>query len=166
MIYYSRIGIPNLRITLLIAKNENGVCSIEFTSNVEKFKKMLAERCSDDVKYAPVKLRPEVRQIKEYFSGKRKTFNMKLSLSGTDFQKKVWNAIAKVAFGKTESYDWLSKKINNPGALRAVGSACGRNPVPVVIPCHRIISKDGGIGGFGGGLPLKRKLLKIEKVEI
>lgn len=166
MIYYTKIEIPKLKITLLIAKNEKGVCSIEFTLDVNKFKQMIAERHNDDIKYAPVKLQHETRQIKEYFSGKKKTFDMKLFLKGTEFQKKVWKAIADVNYGKTASYDWVSKKIKNPGALRAVGSACGRNPVPIVIPCHRIISKDGGIGGFGGGLPLKRKLLKIEKVAI
>lgn len=166
MIYYSKIEVPELKITLLMAKNDKGVCSIEFSSNVVKFLKMLAKRYSDGIEFAPKKLKAEVRQIQEYFSGRRKTFNMKLFLKGTEFQKKVWYAIAEVKFGKTASYDWISKRIKNPGALRAVGSACGKNPVPIVIPCHRIISKDGSIGGFGGGLPLKRKLLKIENVRI
>jgi O-6-methylguanine DNA methyltransferase len=166
MICYSKIKIPELGRTFLIAKNSKGVCSIEFHPLERKFVKMLSVKFKDAVKYSPEKLKTEVRQIQEYFSGKRKTFKMKLYLYGTEFQKKVWSAIAEVKYGKTASYDWLSKRIKNPGALRAVGTACGKNPLPIVIPCHRIISKNGSIGGFGGGIPLKRQMLRIEKVVI
>ncbi len=166
MIYYSKLEIPEINRTFMIAKNEYGICSIEFISNEKKFKRILSDRFNDAIKYSPAKLKSEVKQINEYFSGKRKTFKMKLYLHGTEFQKKVWSAIAEVKYGKTASYDWLSNRIKNPGALRAVGTACGKNPLPIVIPCHRIISKDGGIGGFGGGIPLKRIMLKIEKVII
>lgn len=166
MIYYSKIEIPELSRTFLIAKNDSGVCSIEFYSDERKFRNMLNRKFKETVNNAPQKLKGEVKQIQEYFSGKRKNFSMKLCMEGSDFQKKVWKAIAKIGYSKTASYFDIAKSIKNPNALRAVGTACGKNPLPIVIPCHRVISKDGGIGGFGGGLPLKRKMLKIEKVRI
>ena len=166
MIYYSKIEIPELSRTLLIAKNDKGVCSIEFYSDERKFRDMLNRNYKDTLKLAPGKMKSEVKQIQEYFSGKRKNFSMKLYMKGTDFQKKVWKAIAEICYGKTKSYFDIAKRIKNINALRAVGTACGKNPLPIVIPCHRVISKDGGIGGFGGGLQLKRKMLKIEKVRI
>ncbi len=166
MIYYSKIKIPELSRTFLIAKNDKGVCSIEFHSDERKFRGMLDGKFKETVKLAPEKMKGEVKQIQEYFSGRRKKFSMKLNMKGTDFQKKVWKAIAKIGYSKTASYYDIAKSIKNSEALRAVGTACGKNPLPIVIPCHRVIAKDGGIGGFGGGLPLKRKMLKIEKVLI
>ena len=117
MIYYSKLEIPEINRTFMIAKNEYGICSIEFISNEKKFKRILSDRFNDAIKYSPAKLKSEVKQINEYFSGKRKTFKMKLYLHGTEFQKKVWSAIAEVKYGKTASYDWLSNRIKNPGAL-------------------------------------------------
>jgi O-6-methylguanine DNA methyltransferase len=166
MIYYSKIKIPELSRTILIAKKDKGVCSIEFYSDARKFRDILNKKFKETVKLAPEKMKGEVNQIKEYFSGKRKNFSMKLYMKGTDFQKKVWKAISEIGYGKTKSYFDIAKRIKNINALRAVGTACGKNPLPIVIPCHRVIAKDGGIGGFGGGLPLKRKMLKIEKVRI
>lgn len=166
MIYYSKIKIPKISRTFLIAKNKKGVCSIEFYSDESKFRGMLKRKFNEKVIFAPEKMKNEVRQIQEYFSGKRRNFSMKLYMRGTDFQKKVWKAISKVGYSKTASYFDIAKSIKNPNVLRAVGTACGKNPLPIVIPCHRVITKDGGIGGFGGGLPLKRKMLKIEKVQI
>ncbi len=166
MIYYSKIKIPELSRTFLIAKNDKGVCSIEFHSDERKFRDMLNRKFKETVTLAPEKIESEVKQIQEYFSGKRKNFFMKLHMKGTDFQKKVWKAIAKIGYSKTTSYFDIAKRIKNPNALRAVGTACGKNPLPIVIPCHRVIAKDGSIGGFGGGLPLKRKMLNIEKVRI
>ena len=87
-------------------------------------------------------------------------------MKGTDFQKNVWRAIAKIGYGKTASYYDIAVSIKNPNALRAVGTACGKNPLPIVIPCHRVISKDGGIGGFGGGVSLKKRMLKIENIKL
>lgn len=166
MIYYSGIKIPEIKRVFLIAKNEKGVCEISFSSNEKEFIKTLGQKFNINIKYSPSKLKSEIKQIREYFAGKRKNFYMKLFLQGTEFQKSVWRAIAKIGYGKTSSYYDIAKNIKNPSALRAVGSACGKNPLPIVIPCHRIISKDGSIGGFGGGLPLKRKMLKIEKIKI
>jgi O-6-methylguanine DNA methyltransferase len=83
--------------------------------------------------------------------------------SGTDFQRRVWRALQKIPRGQTRSYGWVARKIGRPKAARAVGTACGANPVPIIIPCHRVIASDGSLGGFGGGLPLKRRLLALEK---
>lgn len=83
--------------------------------------------------------------------------------SGTSFQQKVWRALTKIPFGQTRSYAWVAQKIGKPKASRAVGAACGANPVPVVIPCHRVVASDGSLGGFGGGLPMKRRLLAVER---
>jgi O-6-methylguanine DNA methyltransferase len=166
MIYYSKIKILLLKRVFLIAKNERGVCEISFSSDEKEFVKSLKHKFNDKAVYSSSKLYSEIKQINEYFWGKRKKFSMKLNMKGTKFQEKVWKAITKIGYGKTASYYDIAKGINNPNALRAVGTACGKNPLPIVIPCHRVISKDGGIGGFGGGLQLKRKMLKIEKVEI
>ncbi|AIZ56303.1 methylated-DNA--protein-cysteine methyltransferase [Candidatus Methanoplasma termitum] len=103
------------------------------------------------------------RQIDEYLTGKRMTFKLPLKTEGTEFQKKVWNEIKNIPYGETASYSDIAKRIGNPNAYRAVGSACNANPIPLIIPCHRVVaSKD--IGGYGGGLTLKKKLMEIEGI--
>ncbi|MFQ6003392.1 MAG: methylated-DNA--[protein]-cysteine S-methyltransferase [Candidatus Zixiibacteriota bacterium] len=105
--------------------------------------------------------------MKAYFSGKEVQFKEKFDLKGgTDFQKKVWKAMQKIPFGQTRSYGWLAKKVGGKNKARAVGTACGSNPIPILIPCHRVIREDGGLGGYGGGLNIKKKLLKIEGANI
>ena len=102
-------------------------------------------------------------QLKEYFSGERKTFDIKIKLYGTDFQKKVWKELQKISYGEVKSYSEIAKQIGNKNAQRAVGSACNKNPIMIIIPCHRVISKSGKIGGFEYGVNLKEKLLHLEK---
>lgn len=101
-------------------------------------------------------------QIAEYMAGKRKVFDLALDVSGTPFQEKVWEALRVIPFGATLSYKDLAGRIGKPDAIRAVGTACGKNPVCLVIPCHRIIATGGGLGGYAGGLPAKRSLLELE----
>ena len=101
-------------------------------------------------------------QLTEYFKGKREFFDIPLLLVGTDFQKKVWNALVQIPFGKTETYLGLSKKLGNEKAIRAVASANGANAISIIVPCHRIIGSDGSLVGYAGSLPTKRKLLKLE----
>ncbi len=163
MIYYYYIKIPELKRTFQIAKNEMGVCNIEFSGNEKKFVKILKSYLNDEVKKSESKLKNEIKQIREYFAGKRKEFNLKVFLKGTDFQTKTWLEIAKVKFGKTISYSALAAKAGNKKAVRAAGSACGKNPVPIIIPCHRVLAKN-GLGGFGGGMNLKKKMLKLENI--
>ncbi len=107
-------------------------------------------------------LAESVRQLREYFAGRRKDFDLPLAPEGTDFQRKVWRKLQEIPYGETISYGELAKRVGNPKASRAVGSANGKNRIPIVIPCHRVIAGDGGLGGFGGGLTTKEKLLALE----
>lgn len=102
------------------------------------------------------------KQLDEYFSGKRKFFDLKLDIEGTDFQKKVWNELLNIPFGKTCTYLDMAKILGNKMALRAVGNANGKNPIPIIIPCHRVIGSDGKLVGFGGRLWRKKWLLEFE----
>jgi len=102
------------------------------------------------------------RQLREYFAGKRKKFSIKRENSGTEFQESVWYALNKIAYGKTVSYAQQAKLVRKPKAFRAVGSANGKNPVAIILPCHRVIASNGTLGGYGGGLAIKRKLLALE----
>jgi len=112
------------------------------------------------------KNREAARQLQEYFNGSRTNFSLPLDMEGTDFQKKVWNAMLKVPFGRTRSYGQIARDIGNPKACRAVGGSCGKNNIAIVIPCHRIIGSDGSMTGFGGGIPLKKRLLDLEGIWI
>jgi methylated-DNA-[protein]-cysteine S-methyltransferase len=112
---------------------------------------------------SPVIMKETIRQLDEYFSGKRKNFSLKVELKGTDFQKSIWNAMSKIPYGKTASYKDLAVMAGKPKAARAVGGACHRNPIGIVLPCHRVIGSDGSLTGFGSGLDLKEKLLNHEK---
>ena len=104
-------------------------------------------------------------ELGEYFAGERRHFDVPLDLRGTDFQLDAWRALADVPYGETRSYGEQAEAIGRPGAFRAVGAANGRNPVPVVLPCHRIIGADGSLTGFGGGLDTKRRLLAHEQAQ-
>jgi methylated-DNA-[protein]-cysteine S-methyltransferase len=110
----------------------------------------------------PTCLKDCVQQLDDYFKGKRTTFDLKLNLEGTDFQKKVWNELAHVPFGKTRTYLEQTKKIGNVKAIRAVASANGKNPIWIILPCHRIIGSDGSLTGYAGGLWRKKWLLEHE----
>jgi methylated-DNA-[protein]-cysteine S-methyltransferase len=110
----------------------------------------------------PICLQNCVQQLKEYFTGKRKNFNVKLNPQGTEFQKKVWEALQNVPFGKTRTYLEQSKTLGNAKAIRAVAGANGKNPIWIVIPCHRIIGSDGSLTGYAGGLWRKKWLLEHE----
>lgn len=101
-------------------------------------------------------------QLLQYFSGERKGFDLKMSLVGTDFQQQTWNSLSCIPYGKTWSYAELAKKVGSPKAVRAVGTANGRNPIPIILPCHRVIGSNGALTGFGGGLPIKKWLLDHE----
>lgn len=102
------------------------------------------------------------RQLDEYFERRRRVFDLPLALHGTEFQQRVWRTLAEIPYGETISYAELARWVERPQAFRAVGQANGANPIPVILPCHRVISADGTIGGYGGGLPVKRTLLALE----
>jgi methylated-DNA-[protein]-cysteine S-methyltransferase len=102
------------------------------------------------------------RELNEYLAGKRATFSVPLAFDGTEFQCEIWKQIARIPFGRTISYAELARRAGAPKATRAAGTATGRNPLGIIIPCHRVVGKDGGMGGYAGGLNRKKSLLKIE----
>lgn len=102
-------------------------------------------------------------QLEEYFEGKRKTFELPLAAEGTQFQQKVWQALKEIPYGKTCSYKAIAEAVGNVKACRAVGMANNRNPIPIIVPCHRVVGADGKLVGYAGGLDIKEKLLEIER---
>jgi methylated-DNA-[protein]-cysteine S-methyltransferase len=102
------------------------------------------------------------RQLSDYFAGKRTQFELPLEPRGTEFQKKVWRHLRRIPFGKTRSYGDIARTVGSPRASRAVGAACGKNPLSIVVPCHRVVGANGALTGFGGGLETKAELLALE----
>jgi methylated-DNA-[protein]-cysteine S-methyltransferase len=107
-----------------------------------------------------------IRQLQAYFRGELKEFDLPLAMEGTEFQLRVWNALRAIPYGETISYAQLAERIGNPKAVRAVGLANGSNPIPIIVPCHRVIGSDGSLTGFGGGLPTKKLLLELENKQL
>ncbi len=142
---------------LFVAASDEGLRAIEFRENKHPVKRDGDWREGDNAV-----LRKVHKQLDEYFAGKRRAFDLPLSPTGTEFQRKVWTTLATIPYGETISYAQLAARIGKPSAMRAVGAANGRNPLPIVLPCHRVIGADGSLTGFGGGLPTKQFLLKLE----
>jgi len=111
-------------------------------------------------------LQEAIRQLHDYFAGELESFDLQLAPEGTVFQRNVWNKLCDIPFGETISYGELAKRVGNPKASRAVGLANGQNPIPIIIPCHRVIGSDGKLIGYGGGLPIKEKLLALERKQL
>ena len=143
--YKTPIGIAK------IIGDENGISSVTVIDEEIEL--------SSDI---PASLKECVQQLDEYFNGSRTKFQLKLNPKGTDFQKRVWNELLNVSYGKTRSYLEQSKKLGDPKAIRAVASANGKNPIWIIIPCHRIIGSDGSLTGYAGGLWRKKWLLAHE----
>lgn len=110
----------------------------------------------------PKELKPAVDQLAEYFEGKRTHFELKLNPEGTEFQKKVWKKLEEIPFGKTISYQQIANQLGDPKVIRAAASANGKNPIAIIIPCHRVIGSDGSLTGYAGGLHRKKWLLEHE----
>ena len=141
-------------------KSPIGVLKISCENNCLVSLKLVQKVCKSDVETS---FSSNIKtQLEEYFSGKRQNFDIKINPSGTDFQKQVWNQLLKIPYGKTKSYSEIAEEIGNGNAQRAVGSACNKNPVIIIVPCHRVISKNGDIGGFAYGTGVKNILLNIE----
>jgi len=145
-IFYYRSPIGVLEIKL-----DNGiVIGLKVVENSDKISKVTGY-------FAEV-----VKQLDEYFAGKRTKFELNISPNGTEFQKKVWAELLKIPYGKTKSYQEITEAVGKPNAQRAVGSACNKNPILLLIPCHRVISKTGKLTGFACGVDRKEQLLKLE----
>lgn len=106
------------------------------------------------------------RQLEEYFAGQRTHFNLPLNPSGTPFQQKVWETLQRIPYGKLWSYGKVALELGNPKLSRAVGNANGKNPIPIIIPCHRVVHADGSLGGYSSGIAIKRKLLELEGIDL
>ena len=144
--YKSPLGI------LKISADEKGIREIDFVKDKVK---SIQNSSSEIIKQC-------IRQLDEYFQGKRKSFELKLNPEGTEFQRKVWKELLKIPYGTTLSYGEIARRIKNQKAVRAVGQAIGRNPISIVIPCHRVIGGDGKLTGYASGLLRKEWLLKHE----
>jgi methylated-DNA-[protein]-cysteine S-methyltransferase len=144
--------------TLLVAGDEQAIQRIEFPKDGKPGHPEAGWR---ELELGPVA--EAVRQLREYFSGRRTQFELPLNPQGTAFQRSVWRQLQDIPYGETISYGELAKRVGNPKASRAVGAANGQNPIPIVIPCHRVIGSNGKLTGFGGGLPTKEALLALER---
>jgi methylated-DNA-[protein]-cysteine S-methyltransferase len=143
---------------LLIAANADGLWLIEF-----EHPRHPESRKADWVQGNSSLLREARRQLDAYFAGRLRDFDLPLATRGTAFQRRVWQALREVPYGATRSYADIARQLGNPNATRAVGAANGRNPVPIVVPCHRVVGADGSLTGFGGGIDTKRFLLQLER---
>jgi methylated-DNA-[protein]-cysteine S-methyltransferase len=158
MVFYTEIESPIGRLRL--AGNADGLREIHFIEGWRPWPKK-PEWMANDAPFGEV-----IAQLEEYFAGKRREFDLPLALQGTPFQLRVWHALLEIPYGETVSYKELAERIGNVKAVRAVGLANGANPIPIVVPCHRVIGSNGSLIGFGGGLPLKQKLLALEKGQL
>lgn len=157
-LFFDRIDTPIGTLTL--AADAVGLRHIEFPSNRHPVDRAGwvpgAEGAAAEI------IAVAARQLREYFDGTRTSFDLPLAPEGTAFQCEVWRMLATIPYGATWSYRDLAHAIGKPAAMRAVGAANGRNPLPIVLPCHRVIGADGSLTGFGGGLPIKEALLRLE----
>jgi len=145
---------------LLLAGTNSGLKLVSFSAGKRR-KGIDNEWSEDNAAFTEV-----VDQLQSYFAGERRSFDLPLVLEGTDFQKRIWTALQNIHYGETVSYKMLAERVGSPKAVRAVGAANGANPIPIIIPCHRVIGNDGSLTGFGGGLPLKKKLLELESRQL
>ena len=150
---------------LFLARTERGLRFMVFLER-RSLKRAFAMHADavPDAKWEPslLQLKPVTEQLEAYFCGTLTRFDLPLDLVGTAFQLKVWRALCRIPYGETRSYGQIARSLGQPGAARAVGLANNQNPVPIIVPCHRVIGADGSLTGYGGGLPRKRKLLELE----
>lgn len=143
---------------LIVGLTARGLAAVEFERG-----RVPPRRRPDDT-WTPSRARTAaaVAQLEEYFSGRRRRFTLPLDLRGTDFQLRCWNALLEIPYGQTITYAELARRVGSPRGFRAVGMANHDNPVAIVVPCHRVLASDGSLGGYGGGLEVKRALLELE----
>jgi len=158
MIRYARIPTP--AGTMYAAAADGAITGIYFEN--QQYFPRITDQWQEDASAAP--LAECAKQIREYFDGKRTSFDLPLAPEGTEFQQRVWKEIARIPFGETITYAELAKRAGAEGSARAAGAATGRNPITLVVPCHRVVGSDGSLTGYAGGLPRKTRLLEIEGV--
>ena len=144
---------------LVVASDGSAIVGV-WMANAEPDDRRWADRCGTDFLLDEAR-----RQLVAYFAGRLRAFDVPLAPNGTDFQRRVWSALREIPFGTTVSYAELARRVSSAPAVRAVGAANGRNPIPIIVPCHRVIGSDGSLTGFGGGLPRKQWLLRHEAAQ-
>jgi O-6-methylguanine DNA methyltransferase len=161
MIYHTNINSP---VGILgLVSNGDSLLRIYLPNENISVLKLRQHYPEKDITEDKLAFKETIDQLTEYFDGQRKVFNIKTKIEISQFYKKALLEVAKVPYGETSSYSKIAQKLNNPKATRAVGTANARNPLPIIIPCHRIIAKNGKIGGYAGGLKMKNYLLDFEK---
>jgi methylated-DNA-[protein]-cysteine S-methyltransferase len=145
---------------LFLAASAKGLVRLEFEARVQHLNPKTVQ-----LNESRELLAPYLDQLGEYFAGQRREFSIPLDLRGTDFQLKCWQALLDIPYGETRSYGDLARAIGHPSAFRAVGMSNNRNPIAIIVPCHRVIAADGSLCGYGGGLDIKRKLLVLERAQ-
>ncbi len=163
IIHYSCLGAPFGPV--FVAKTAKGICFINLSKISEtSFQSLLTKRFLKKPIRDDKKLKSVINELLDYFNINQVNFKSLLDLRiGTTFQRKVWDKISEIPYGELRTYKWIANEIGNINAVRAVGNAVGKNPVPPIIPCHRVIRTDGKLGGFSSGISLKKLLLKLEK---
>lgn len=146
-----------------LAATEKGLCALRLPGPGEGvFLRKLVESLGAEPENARQRMSHAIAQLEEYLAGSRREFELDIDPAGTEFQQRVWSALTTIPFGQTRTYGQIAAQIGSPGAARAVGLACGRNPIAIVVPCHRVVASGGSLGGYGGGLEWKKRLLGIE----
>lgn len=165
-IVYARMTSPVGSIW--VASTEAGLCAVTLgDAQPDTLFDWLAEHVGPEQPQENTEaLKPALAQLREYFSRVRRTFELPLDVRGTAFQRAVWDAVARIPYGETASYGEIAQRIGKPRAARAVGAAVGANPLPIIIPCHRVIGADGSLTGYGSGLDVKERLLRLEGVSL
>jgi methylated-DNA-[protein]-cysteine S-methyltransferase len=150
-----------------LAATDNGLCCITLPNETfETLERWVKKHVAGAVwVHDRSKMDPYVQQLEEYFRGRRKEFTCPLDIRGTPFQVRVWHALIQIPFGAVTSYSEVAERIGHPAAVRAVGAANGANPIPIIIPCHRVIGKNGMLTGYRGGVDVKAQLLRLEGLE-
>lgn len=143
---------------LFLVASERGLVRLEFESRVMQF-----DSNANQLRESKQAIAPYVRELREYFAGDRCEFSVALDLRGTEFQLACWHALLAIPYGETRTYGDVARSIGHPQAFRAVGMSNNRNPVAIIVPCHRVIATGGSLCGYGGGLEIKRKLLALEQ---
>lgn len=146
---------------LFLAASDKGLVRLEFEGRIQKL-----DSSKTRLQESKRVLAPYLRELDEYFAGERREFAQPLDLRGTDFQLACWRALLEIAYGETRSYRDIAKAIGHPHAYRAVGMSNNRNPVAIIVPCHRVIASSGSLCGYGGGLDIKRNLLDLEQASV
>jgi len=157
----SYIRTPSPAGSLFLVASPKGLLRLEFEGRLQKLNSK-----ANQLHESRQALAPYLRELDEYFAGERREFSFRLDLRGTDFQLACWNALLAIPYGETRSYRDIAVGIGHPHAYRAVGMANNRNPIAIVVPCHRVIASSGSLCGYGGGLEIKRMLLQLERADI